>query len=131
MSLIGPRPPLTYHPWPIEEYTKEQLHMFDVRPGFSGWAQIHGRKDVEWNHRIELNVYNLIAFPFITLSGILTAYEKFFQLKLCNIINKIGTVISTIIALLLGGGLFALVWRILNMRVAILRIVTYQKKELM
>mgnify|MGYP000332167311 CR=1 FL=1 len=55
MSLIGPRPPLTYHPWPIEEYTKEQLHMFDVRPGFSGWAQIHGRKDVEGNHRIDLN----------------------------------------------------------------------------
>lgn len=27
MSLIGPRPPLTYHPWTIEEYTKEQLHM--------------------------------------------------------------------------------------------------------
>lgn len=47
MSLLGPRPPLTYHPWPIEEYTEEQLHMFDVRPGFSGWAQVHGRKDVE------------------------------------------------------------------------------------
>jgi lipopolysaccharide/colanic/teichoic acid biosynthesis glycosyltransferase len=57
MSLIGPRPPLTYHPWSIEEYTDEQLHMFDVRPGFSGWAQINGRKDVEWNHRIELNVW--------------------------------------------------------------------------
>lgn len=57
MSLLGPRPPLTYHPWPIEEYTEEQLHMFDVRPGFSGWAQVHGRKDVEWNHRIELNVW--------------------------------------------------------------------------
>ena len=57
MSLIGPRPPLTYHPWKLEEYTKEQLHMFDVRPGFSGWAQINGRKDVEWHHRIELNVW--------------------------------------------------------------------------
>lgn len=57
MSLLGPRPPLTYHPWPLEEYTAEQLHMFDVRPGFSGWAQINGRKDVEWNHRIELNVW--------------------------------------------------------------------------
>lgn len=57
MSLIGPRPPLTYHPWPLEQYTEEQLHMFDVRPGFSGWAQIHGRKAVEWNHRIELNVW--------------------------------------------------------------------------
>lgn len=57
MSLIGPRPPLTYHPWPLEEYTAEQRHMFDVRPGFSGWAQVHGRKDVEWHHRIELNVW--------------------------------------------------------------------------
>lgn len=57
MSLLGPRPPLTYHPWPLEEYTEEQRHMFDVRPGFSGWAQIHGRKDVEWHHRIELNVW--------------------------------------------------------------------------
>ena len=55
MSLVGPRPPLTYHPWPIEEYTPEQRHMFDVRPGITGWAQIHGRKDVEWHKRIRLN----------------------------------------------------------------------------
>ena len=57
MSLLGPRPPLTYHPWPIEDYTEEQRHMFDIRPGFSGWAQVHGRKNVEWHHRIELNVW--------------------------------------------------------------------------
>ena len=57
MSLLGPRPPLTYHPWPLEQYTEEQRHMFDVRPGFSGWAQVHGRKEVEWHHRIELNVW--------------------------------------------------------------------------
>lgn len=57
MSLIGPRPPLTYHPWPIDQYTKEQFRMFDVRPGITGWAQVHGRKDVEWNKRIRLNVW--------------------------------------------------------------------------
>ena len=57
MSFIGPRPPLTYHPWPIGEYTAEQLKMFDVRPGITGWAQVNGRKTVEWNHRIELNVW--------------------------------------------------------------------------
>ncbi|MBQ9045399.1 MAG: sugar transferase [Oscillospiraceae bacterium] len=57
MSLIGPRPPLTYHPWPYEEYTEEQKRMFDVRPGITGWAQVHGRKDVEWHKRIELNVW--------------------------------------------------------------------------
>ena len=57
MSFIGPRPPLTYHPWELGEYTNEQLHMFDVRPGITGWAQINGRKDVEWHKRIELNCW--------------------------------------------------------------------------
>lgn len=64
MSLIGPRPPLTYHPWPIEEYTKEQLRMFDVRPGLTGWAQVNGRKDVEWHKRIELNVWYVDHISF-------------------------------------------------------------------
>ena len=57
MSFIGPRPPLTYHPWPIDQYTEEQLKMFDVRPGITGWAQINGRKGVEWHQRIQLNVW--------------------------------------------------------------------------
>lgn len=57
MSFVGPRPPLTYHPWPIEEYSEEQLKMFLVRPGITGWAQVNGRKGVEWHKRIELNVY--------------------------------------------------------------------------
>ncbi len=57
MAIVGPRPPLTYHPWPIEQYTDEQRHMFDVRPGITGWAQVNGRKTVEWRKRIELNVF--------------------------------------------------------------------------
>lgn len=57
MSFIGPRPPLTYHPWTWDKYTEEQKRMFAVRPGITGWAQIHGRKDVEWNKRIKLNVW--------------------------------------------------------------------------
>lgn len=57
MSFIGFRPPLTYHPWPIEQYSKEQMKMFDMRPGITGWAQVNGRKTVEWNKRIELNVW--------------------------------------------------------------------------
>lgn len=57
MSLVGPRPPLTYHPWPLDEYTDEQRRMFEVRPGLTGWAQINGRKHVEWHKRIELNVW--------------------------------------------------------------------------
>jgi len=65
MSFIGPRPPLTYHPWRIEEYDCEQLRMFAVRPGITGWAQINGRKNVEWNHRIELNVWYVDHISFM------------------------------------------------------------------
>lgn len=64
MSFIGPRPPLTYHPWDISEYTEEQLHMFDVRPGITGWAQVNGRKDVEWHKRIELNCWYVDHMSF-------------------------------------------------------------------
>lgn len=57
MSFVGPRPPLTYHPWELSEYTDEQLRMFEVRPGITGWAQVNGRKEVEWHERIRLNVW--------------------------------------------------------------------------
>lgn len=57
MALIGPRPALTYHPWPYEQYDEYQKHMFDVRPGITGWAQVNGRKEVPWPERIKLNVY--------------------------------------------------------------------------
>ncbi|MBR4880470.1 MAG: sugar transferase [Clostridia bacterium] len=57
MSFIGPRPPLTYHPWPIDQYTEEQFRMFEVRPGITGWAQVNGRKCVEWNRRIQMSVW--------------------------------------------------------------------------
>lgn len=64
MSLVGFRPPLTYHPWPWEEYTNEQRRMFDVRPGITGWAQVNGRKGVEWHKRIELNVWYVDHISF-------------------------------------------------------------------
>ena len=80
MSFIGPRPPLTYHPWPYEEYTDFQRRMFEVRPGITGWAQTHGRKDVEWHKRIELNVWYVdhvsfwldIKILFMTVFKVLT-----------------------------------------------------------
>lgn len=54
-------------------------------------------------------IYNLFTFPFVTLNGILTSYEKFYKLKLCGIISKVGSVTCTFIALAIGRGLFALV----------------------
>lgn len=77
MSLIGPRPPLTYHPWPLEDYTPEQRHMFDARPGITGWAQIHGRKDVEWHERIRMNCWYVdhISFGLDLKIFFLTIYK--------------------------------------------------------
>lgn len=56
MSIIGPRPTLTYHPWPFEQYSLEQRRRFDVRPGVTGWAQVSGRKSLDWHRRIQLDV---------------------------------------------------------------------------
>ncbi len=56
MSLIGPRPTLTYHPWPYEQYTEIQKQRFNVRPGVTGWAQVNGRKEVPWDKRLEYDV---------------------------------------------------------------------------
>lgn len=65
MSLIGPRPALTYHPWPFDQYTEHQKRMFGVRPGVTGWAQVHGRKEVPWPERIELNIYYVDHMSFM------------------------------------------------------------------
>lgn len=79
MSLIGPRPPLTYHPWPLEEYTDRQRRMFEVRPGITGWAQVNGRKDVEWNRRIEMSVWYVdhVSFWLDLKIFFLTIYKVF------------------------------------------------------
>lgn len=57
MSLIGPRPVLTYHPWKFNEYSNEQKKRFTVRPGITGLAQINGRKALDWNERIKFDIY--------------------------------------------------------------------------
>jgi lipopolysaccharide/colanic/teichoic acid biosynthesis glycosyltransferase len=54
MSLIGPRPTLRYQ---VEQYDERQRHRLDVKPGLTGWAQIHGRARLSWAERIELDLW--------------------------------------------------------------------------
>jgi lipopolysaccharide/colanic/teichoic acid biosynthesis glycosyltransferase len=54
MSVIGPRPTLRYQ---VERYTPHQRRRLDVKPGVTGWAQIHGRAALPWDERIELDVF--------------------------------------------------------------------------
>jgi lipopolysaccharide/colanic/teichoic acid biosynthesis glycosyltransferase len=54
MSLIGPRPTLRYQ---VERYSARQSRRLEVKPGITGWAQVHGRAALPWDERIELDVW--------------------------------------------------------------------------
>jgi lipopolysaccharide/colanic/teichoic acid biosynthesis glycosyltransferase len=65
MSVIGPRPTLAYQ---VGRYTPRQRRRLEVKPGLTGWAQIHGRARLPWDERIELDVWYVEhRSPFVDL----------------------------------------------------------------
>jgi lipopolysaccharide/colanic/teichoic acid biosynthesis glycosyltransferase len=54
MSIVGPRPTL---PVQVQQYDERQRGRLAVKPGMTGWAQVHGRAALPWPERIELDLY--------------------------------------------------------------------------
>ena len=61
MSLIGPRPLLVEY---LSHYTPEQKRRHEVKPGITGWAQIHGRNNLPFSERFKLDVWYVDNISF-------------------------------------------------------------------
>ena len=80
MAFIGPRPLLPKY---LPLYNEEQHRRHDVRPGISGWAQVHGRNNISWTDKFKLDVWYVdhvslwvdIKVIFLTIKNVLTSKD--------------------------------------------------------
>ena len=80
MAFIGPRPLLPKY---LPLYNEEQHRRHEVRPGISGWAQVHGRNNITWTEKFRLDVWYVdhcsfwidIKVIFLTIKNVLTSKD--------------------------------------------------------
>jgi len=76
MSLVGPRPLLPEY---LELYSEEQSMRHSVRPGITGWAQVNGRNEINWQVKFDLDVWYVRNLSFgVDCSIILRTVKKVF-----------------------------------------------------
>lgn len=63
MALIGPRPLLVEY---LPYYTEREAKRHSVRPGITGYTQVHGRNNLSWDERLEMDVYYVEHLSFKT-----------------------------------------------------------------
>lgn len=86
MSLVGPRPTVLEQ---VEQYTERQRKRLDMRPGMTGWAQVNGNIELEWDERIEYDLEYIDEFSILldfrilikTVGVVLFGEEKFVRRK--------------------------------------------------
>ena len=80
MAFIGPRPLLIKY---LPLYSEEQHRRHEVRPGMSGWAQVHGRNNITWTDKFKLDVWYVdhcslwvdIKVIFLTIKNVLSSKD--------------------------------------------------------
>lgn len=62
MAVVGPRPLLVKY---LPYYTEEQHKRHNVRPGLTGYAQVHGRNNVNWDEKFQMDLYYISHITFL------------------------------------------------------------------
>ncbi len=84
MALIGPRPLLPEY---LPYYTEREQLRHTVRPGITGWAQVHGRNNVSWDDKLECDAYYVEHLSLMMDCGIiLTTIKNVLQSKDVNVV---------------------------------------------